>query len=517
MNAKYHFVPGRDDIVDLFLSARGIFGLDREIIVNKSDVATPPEALVDPDVVMSKLGQAENVIIHGDYDADGVCATAIVHRATGFDWYIPERSEGYGLRLSFVEQLSPGTLVFSVDCGITSANVVNAGRQRGIDFLITDHHEPVEGMIPDGVVINPKLVPGVYDNLSGSEVARRVVESVYGSTRAGAQLSAIGTVCDIVPLLNENRAVVIEGLRSMRSNPIVPIKALCDEMRIPIEKLNERDLGWGIGPVINAAGRMGNAALAIEMMATTDYGYARILAGEMVALNKQRKKEMMDLVDSAMDVVDDLGGVSFVVLNNPRVGLIGLVANRILRTTDQPAVVVALDDDGTCKASARAPVWFGCVNMVNHMRDVLNGGGGHNGAAGFEFHIDQIDDVKKLIAEYASGIERPERDGPIADIYGDVDDIVAHVPKIWELAPFGFQFEQPLFRSEVEITRVRETRSGYTMFSADGHDCIWYRSRDRTPLAGVNRARARMTYTVAVAKMRSATGVMLEVNGLLLL
>ena len=500
-------------MVDAFLDARDITDPDaRRILVYKEETRW---SRLPSDVVRtleSKFGHS-NILIHGDYDADGVCSTAIAVRAFGgmIDYYIPERNIGYGLKHEKIQSITSPTLVVTVDCGINSGDVVEQAPDY-VDFVITDHHQPREGLQPQvDVVIDPHTEDYrslLYSGLSGAEVARLVFESVLGETKAGMQLSAIGTVCDVMPMLGENRAIVREGLQSMRSDPIVPIAALMEAVKVPRSILSEKDLGWRVGPVINAAGRMGHAHLAIELMTTNDRDEADMIVDQMVRLNNTRKRETRNATREALSNKIDLGLCVVSVVPGIRVGLAGLVANRVMGATSKPAIVIT-DNEGEYVASCRGHHWFSCGGLVDFISDSIKSGGGHHGAAGFSFVESKLDEVIDSIRNYNGTVTKraPRR---YSDIETTPDRAVEGAKRIKSLAPFGHQFGEPVFLSrDIKPTNVRTTRNGYVMFGVGNYEAICYNDSAKSLSNGDT---VDIAYTVSAARRPTPSGVILEIQ-----
>ncbi len=513
MKAKYKYVNGGMDMVNMFLRCRGLDDpFDREIILNKTEQLSPLEDLFDEAALREKIHKAKNVVVFGDYDVDGALSTAIAVKASNhsFGWVVPSRKDGYGLNLDFLKSVNPGDLVITVDCGITAKDVVEEGKKAGIDFVITDHHVPQEEMIPDAMVINPHLSRGkVYEGICGAEVSRRVFSGIFGESDYSLQLSTVATVCDMSPMLSENRALVRNGIESIRNRPVTPLAALLEVLDIPHDTLTERDIGWGIGPVINSAGRMEDASMAVELMLCDDLFEAVDRAKKLVDLNKERKSATVKAVEKAKEVAEEVGECIFAVVEGINPGISGIVAARLVTSTGKPSIVVSVDEEGRCVASSRGTPSFSCVSMVSAIRDKLLSGGGHFGAAGFSFLVDDLDEVKSRIAAYKSDTDRDEEEF-YADIEAPLEDAISNIEEIWKLRPFGVGFEPPVFVSEVRVENARTTRGGHLMFRANGINAIAY---FRPGLDREIGDRCVMAYTIGVSKFLDGKYI-LEVVGL---
>lgn len=352
----------------------------------------------------------ERILVFGDYDADGITSTALlvcVLRALGaeVDTFLPSRqTDGYGLTVAALERCADATpaprLIVTVDCGTGSYDAVAAAAARGIDVVVTDHHEAVGRRAQALAVVNPKLggnpatrmLAGVGVAfklchgllLAGREAGQAGVDSV--DMRAYLDLVAVGTVADVVPLLGENRILVRYGLAQINAGTSPGLGALIRVAGVRTE-IDCYHLGFLIGPRLNAAGRLGDAAPALELLLADDLGRARRLAGQLDAANRERKRiEEQIILDAAAEIEHDfnpdwdcgivVGGVGW------HIGAIGIVAARLCGRYHRPSVVVAFDEQGRGRGSCRSVDSVDVVAALTACGDLLESFGGHKAAAG---------------------------------------------------------------------------------------------------------------------------------------
>ena len=383
--------------------------------------------------IREAISQGSRVAVYGDYDADGVTACAMltrVLRSAGADVepYIPNRmSEGYGLHGAALDELSARGVacVITVDCGTSSVDVA-ARRPQGMRLVVTDHHLP---LAPDGspprlagadALINPKLPSNrsPFDGLAGAGVAFKLVQALEdagvvppGSTTASEGLAALGTVADMMPLVGENRIMVRRGLPRLVELP--GIRALCSVAGVA-QPMRATDLAFAIGPRINAAGRMEDARLALQLCLAGDDDSAKDLALQLDGQNRARQAAVAAALVEAEARVDGLGEDSpAIVLGDPRwpMGIVGLVAGRLAERYARPAFVVCLDPT-EAKGSARSVPGVHIVHALDRAASALLRYGGHAAAAGFSLEANRVDEFRELVsAEVAEqlGDERRER------------------------------------------------------------------------------------------------------------
>ncbi len=393
-----------------------------------------PFELPDMRAAVKRIWQAvdaeRRITVFGDYDADGVTSAALlvsILRRLGADvaFYVPNRREdGYGLTVEGVtkaiEQTSPD-LIVSVDCGTNSGEAVSLAAERGVDVIVTDHHECTSTPPSDAVaVVNPKL--GDSDDaksLAGVGVAFKLCHGLirHGNANespavAGVDLRdyldfvALGTVADVVPLVGENRTLVRHGLGRINQSPRCGLQALIRAAGVRTE-IDCYHLGFLLGPRINAAGRLGSAEPALDLLLSEDPGKAKRLAGQLDAANRERKRIEEQIIESAVEEVEasfDAETTSGVVVGSEgwHIGTIGIVAARLCGRYRRPSVVISFDADGIGRGSCRSVEPVSVVDALEACGDLLERCGGHKMAAGLTIKRENLDAFRERFNEACS-------------------------------------------------------------------------------------------------------------------
>ena len=398
----------------------------------ESPTDTNPFALKDMDkaveIIHNAIESNQNIAIYGDYDTDGVTSSALLYEF--FDQlghtprvYIPNRfDEGYGLNIEAIQQFATEgiDLIITVDCGIRAQQEVALAKQLGMRVIVTDHHLPGAALPPADAVIDPHQPgdPYPYKMLAGVGMAYKIAKAyltAYPDPNVDyhqwLDLVSIGTVVDIAPLDGENRALVKAGLQAMRSTRRQGLYSLIQTAGIKIDQLNAGHLGFGIGPRLNAAGRMDSALAAFELLTTKDLFHAGSLAQQLDNLNSQRKDIMhaiQDRVVAEANAADPNTPIIISVAEDYEEGVVGLAAGRITEGFYKPAIVGRLES-GMVKASCRTIPEFNIVEALDQCADLLDHYGGHAMAAGLSFEIGMMDAFKERITQIAherlSGME----------------------------------------------------------------------------------------------------------------
>jgi single-stranded-DNA-specific exonuclease len=400
----------------------------------------------------------ESAVIYGDYDADGVTATALLFDylcAIGLKatYYIPKRhGEGYGLNIAAIEELAKeNTLLITVDCGITALNEIKAAKALGLEPIVTDHHSPLSEL-PDCLTINPRLDGYPCPQLSGAGVALKLVQALGGIEAAESYLdiAALGTVADIVSLRGENRAIVTLGLQKIRENPRPGIKALMDNAGVPPGAIAASHVGFTIGPRINAGGRIGHSAKSVEMLLAGEYALAKPIADQLEEHNLLRQQQEASIMEEALA---QLGGAAFLGQRalyavgegwNP--GVVGIVASRLTERFFRPAFVFAKEGE-TLTCSARSIRGVSLFALLNRCPELFERFGGHEMAAGLTIKQGNFSEFRRLMEGYLQEMDEenwiPRQSYDLEATLADFDPET--VKELSRLEPFGQGNPGPIF------------------------------------------------------------------------
>ena len=483
----------------------------RAFLKAEPDFDTDPFQMTDMRAAVERiryaLEQDEPIAIYGDYDVDGVTSTALlvdILNALGADvrGYIPNRfDEGYGLNNEALSQLKDEgvKLVITVDCGIRSPDEALHARTIGLDLIITDHHHPSEGPLPPAIaVINPKQPGDTYPDkdLAGVGIAYKLAEAlliVQGSENSVQlmrllDLVALGTVADLAPLVGENRFLVRRGLRQMRETTRQGLFSLAGVADLNLAKVNASDIGFRLGPRLNAAGRLDEALAAYELLTTTDVFKAGQMAQQLDVQNKERQRitREMQAVAEELALADETEAfLLFAAHKDFNAGVVGLAASRLTDTYYRPSVVAHIDTD-TTRASCRSIPEFHITDALDQCADILVRHGGHAAAAGFTVENDKLDELVsrlKAIAKEQLGEQdlRPtltaDAEVPLTEVRPDLLDALKY------LEPTGYGNPDAIFVSrEVKVRHSRTVgadKKHLKMNLEDGqgmsHDAIGFR------------------------------------------
>jgi single-stranded-DNA-specific exonuclease len=378
--------------------------------------------------VLSVARDGGKITIHGDYDVDGVCSTAILVstlRSLGADcdWLIPDRlSDGYGLTMASVDQLRRrGTdLMITVDCGIGSVEEVAAAQAAGILVVVTDHHQPGE-RLPDCPIVHPVVSSYPFEGLCAAGVAHKLATALCDTAGRGAaetvsgkrhpcdrdlDLVALATVADMVPLVGENRRLVRDGLRGMRSDPRIGLRALMAASAVDPQTVDEGALGFRLAPRINAAGRLYRADAGVELMLTEDADRAAAIAAELDRANAERRWAEQKVIEAAERARSALppsqAEAPALVLAGEgwHPGVVGIAASRLVERHHRPTVLLSLDG-GRGKGSARSIPGFDLIAALDACSEHLARYGGHRAAAGLELEDGRLEAFREAFLEHA--------------------------------------------------------------------------------------------------------------------
>ncbi|MFZ1811907.1 MAG: DHH family phosphoesterase [Candidatus Saccharimonadales bacterium] len=445
----------------------------------------------------------EKVVIYGDYDIDGLTATTLLLDAfasfgIAASAFIPNRFvEGYGLSSDAIERIAAdgADVIVTVDCGSLSFDEIARARELGVDVIVTDHHSVADTMPEAVAVINPKRLTvsatssrsssaseaasssskiqnpksKIYPflDLAGVGVAFKLVQALQtrlrglelGQEKWLLDLVALGTVCDVVTLVDENRANVRWGLEVLKKTRRPGLRALMAVARIKPNQLDARSLGFGLGPRLNAAGRLETAQLSLDLLTATDPARALAIAEQLEAMNLERRAEQDRIFRQAIDVVMQHDADPVLIVSNPSWshGIIGIVAAKLLERYHKPTFVLQELPDGTAKGSARSYGDFSAVEAIRATEIHLIKGGGHKLAAGVTLQTEKIGEWRRAVNEYHKTLKLGDQLRyllPNADVtlegFGDFTEQL--ITDIARLEPYGHGNPSPIFNvSPVEV------------------------------------------------------------------
>jgi single-stranded-DNA-specific exonuclease len=464
-----------------------------------ADESHPPSAFEGIDQVVEQVRTAiaagRRITVHGDFDVDGVCATAVMVRTlrelgADCDWFIPNRLEdGYGLSAGNVRRLAErGTqFLLTVDCGITCVEEVALARELGVEVVVTDHHQPKDEL-PECLILHPQVSGYPFESLCGTAVAWKLScalegtgEGLGGQQRGGSgeslprssedaqvdlDLVALATVADVVPLVGENRALVRKGLAEVRRAKRPGIRALLETSKCDPERLDESDLGFRLAPRINAAGRLYRADAGVELFLTEDEERAKAIAEELSRANSERRSTERE-VDAAAEgarreLPEHLRQAHGLVLAGEgwHPGVAGIVASRLVERHCRPVVVISLGENGEGKGSGRSISGFDLLAALEACAEHLEGFGGHRAAAGLTIRAENVAAFQEAFAAHANEVLAPEdlwRTERVDAMVGGVGLGLELAEELKQLAPFGMG--NPGVRLLVPSARVTDVRA----------------------------------------------------------
>ncbi len=466
------------------LANRGLDSADKvNAFLKKEEIPLhDPYLLKDMDRAVARVRQAidkkERICIYGDYDVDGVTSTMMLYdylceQGVKCEYFIPDRiSEGYGLSLPVIQRMvGKVDMIITVDTGITAIEEAAYAKEQGIDMVITDHHNCRE-ILPDAVaVVNPHREDCSYPfkNLAGVGVVFKLLCAVDGSTERicerYADIVAIGTIADVMPIVDENRRIAAMGLKKLESYRSPGILALMCHSGIvkhgrQVKKVTSSTVGYVLAPRINAAGRIASASRAVELLMTKDEHVADRIAQELCETNKLRQQMEQEIYEQALKQIEnDRAGDCFFILgsNGWHQGVIGVVASKIAEKYSLPCILFSYDS-GIAKGSGRSIKGFSLMEALASCGDLLIEYGGHELAAGLSIEIDKIDEFRRRINAYASQhLTRTDSALPLEiECKVDFADIsMKGIEEMQLLEPFGLQNPQPiLMMSHVSVTDI---------------------------------------------------------------
>ncbi len=484
-------------LFDRILENRGITSDKKAVFLSPDyDAKHDPFLLPDMQKAVDRLVTAhekqEKITIYGDYDIDGLTATTVLIDAlasfgfTNVKAFIPNRfTEGYGLTVDAIERIAAdgAELILTVDCGSLSHKEITRAKELGVDVIVTDHHNVAPEQPPAVAVINPKRLlqdhPDEYEklllkpnsslrgkvypflDLAGVGVAFKLVQALQtvldglepGQEKWLLDLVALGTVCDIVTLIDENRTIVFWGLKVLSRTRRQGLKALMAVSGVRPETVNARSLGFGLGPRMNASGRLETAQYALDMLVTDDPMEALRLARQLDEMNQTRRRDQDVIVKEAIIQAETLIDDPVLVVSAPgwNHGIVGIVAAKLLEKYHKPTFVLS-EHGEEAKGSARSFGDFSAADAIRSADDIITKGGGHKFAAGVTLPVEHIAAFRKRVNDFFRESKLRDQSAlllPTADVDAHLSEVTAALlEEIALLEPFGNGNPQPVLRTE---------------------------------------------------------------------
>ena len=465
-------------LFEKILSARGLrLRADREVFLHPDYAAVKHDPFLLPDMraAVDRLKRArdkqEKIVIYGDYDIDGLSATALLLDAFasfGFeqvDAFIPNRFvEGYGMTMGAVDKVKAmgAQLIVTVDCGSLCHAEIAYASELGMDTVVTDHHNVAETPPPSVAAVNPKFPGHMYPfrDLCGAGVAFKLVQALQteleglpeGQEKWLLDLVALGTVCDIVTLEDENRANVYWGLEVLKKQRRTGLKALMAVSGVEPKTVNARSLGFGLGPRMNAAGRLETAQHALDMLVAADGETALTASERLEMLNQKRRGIQDEIFEQACEQAEQLLDYPVLVVNAPdwNHGVIGIVASKLVERYKRPTFIIGEHGD-EATGSARSFGDFSAADAVRAADDVIIRGGGHGAAAGVTLAVENIPAFRERVNEFYRSLGLTAQDRyllPRVDVeiddFAEIDEQL--VADIAQMEPFGNGNPEPVLK-----------------------------------------------------------------------
>ena len=532
---------GCTPLLAAMLAVRGFDSVQsaRSFLHGGTELLADPMLLKGMDKAVPRIKRAietgETVAVYGDYDVDGITSTCLLT-----DWlrlrglrcypYIPDRiDEGYGINDAAIDSLHEKgvSLIISVDCGITAAHEAEHAREMGVDLIITDHHECREQTIPDAVaVIDPKQDDCAYPNkdLAGVGVALKLVCAVEGSSEKVvaryADLAAIGTVADVVPLTGENRYIVRRGLQMLEHTSRPGLAALLRESGASERKMSSSTIGFTLAPRLNAAGRLGEVSVAGRLLMTGDVNEANTLADKLCELNRRRQNLETEIWDDASGMMDGKSPTSPIVLASEKwhQGVIGIAASKLAEQYSRPTVMICLDGEKG-KGSCRSYGGFNLFDALSACSEYLEGFGGHALAAGLNIRRDKLRQFCNAFNEYYEKNKPQEKPTLHCDL--EITDPkmldMAGVDSLSLLEPYGSGNPKPMLciRS-ARLDKITPIGGGKHLrlslsFRGAGFECVFF-SHSEAELGLSVGDRVDVAFTPQINEFRLRRSVQLQIT-----
>jgi single-stranded-DNA-specific exonuclease len=465
------------------LANRGLKTVEeaQSFLFTNKDSFHDPFLMKDMNIAADRIKKAisnnEKIRIFGDYDADGVSSTTVMMTAlnrlgANADFYIPNRfTEGYGPNeMAFRRAANEGVkLMITVDTGISAVAEARIAKELGMDYIITDHHEPGPELPEALAIIHPKIEgnPYPFKDLAGVGVAFKLAHALLGELPEDLlEIAAIGTIADLVPLFGENRLIAARGIAGLRETKRPGLVSLIKKSGTKQQELNEESIGFGMAPRINAAGRLGDADPAVDLLMAEDAETADSIADEIDAMNKERQAIVQTTSEEAIRQVEELyppqdNGVLIVGQEGWNSGIVGIVASKLVERFYRPAIVLSFDrEKGLAKGSARSIMGFDLFKNLSECRDLLPHFGGHPMAAGMTLKIEDVAELRSRLNALAKEQLTEEDFMPVTMLDGvaAIEDIsIQTIEEMNLLAPFGMGNPKPkILIEKSEIAGIRK-------------------------------------------------------------
>ena len=468
---------GLSPVICLLLVQRGITSPEEAKRFFKPNLNDLHDPFLMPDMdkavkrLNKALGNKEKILIYGDYDVDGTTAVSLVYKylrpySSYLDFYIPDRyDEGYGISYKGIDYAVENgiSLVISLDCGIKAIEKIEYAKQKGVDFIICDHHMP-DATLPDAVaVLDAKRADSQYpyEHLSGCGVGFKFMQAFAQSNNFPftdleklLELTAVSIASDIVPITGENRILAYYGLKQLNNNPSFGLKGIIDVCGLSGKEITISDIVFKIGSRINASGRMMNGKEAVELLLSKDRATAKEKSESINQYNEERKELDKKITDEANAIIEEVQHKEdrkAIVVYNPNwhKGVIGIVASRLTEKYYRPAVVLT-KSSGLITGSARSVMGFDIYKAIESCRDLLENFGGHTYAAGLSLKEENLEAFTERFQRIAAEEIIPERMIPQIDIDAvlDLREInQKFVSDLKKMSPFGPENQKPIFCS----------------------------------------------------------------------
>ena len=471
--------------------------------------------------VQEAIDNKERVLIYGDYDADGICSTAMLkifleERGVEVNYYIPDRREdGYGMNEETIDEITEEfdpDLFITVDCGITNVSEVDyIYNDLGRDIVITDHHEPQE-TLPNCKIFNPHLTKdGAYENLCGAGVVLRLIEALssFEESKKYLDLAAIATVADMVPLNEDNRAIVKYGLEMLNNKPRAGLDALIKTFSR--DKLTSTDIGFKLAPRINAVGRISNANALVEIFKETDPFLIQSLVEDIDEFHNQRQaltKKLYDSVEEAL-VSYDFNQYPIIVLYSKGwdEGVLGITAARVAKSYNRPTILLTDALDGSIKGSGRSIPQINIFECVSNSSSKLAKFGGHSQACGLSLAKEDIDAFRKELNDYFKAnfsndilLEKDE----VAFDFHEIKNLTKVASELELLEPYGQGNKKPLFASTVKNLHFKPMKEGleHIIYKSGNFQMVGFFLLDKLDVLN-SAVEKKITFTLSLNTFRN--------------